>query len=44
MTVISLVFGLVGGALTGLLIKTPCAEPMTDSFYEDEGEVEAGDE
>ena len=35
MTVISLVFGLLSGALTGFIMRY--CDPMQDSFYEDEG-------
>jgi hypothetical protein len=36
-TVISLVFALLAGALTGALMRLPLAEPMRDDFYEDAG-------
>ena len=38
MTVISLAFGLLSGALTGAICTYAFADPMSDSFYEDEGE------
>lgn len=37
MTVISLAFGVLSGLFTGWLMTLKWAEPMTDSFYEDEG-------
>ena len=37
MTAISLGFGLLGGWATGWLMTLPWADPMNDSFYEDEG-------
>ena len=36
-TAISLAFGLLAGALTGAIMRLPCAEPMRDDFYEDAG-------
>ena len=35
MTLITLAFGLASGALTGLIVRQPFAEPYSASFYED---------